>query len=81
MDLNWENKVKQNFNEWCEFWITEDGCVVAYENPSEMGGGYFARDYDGTFVYEKYVEDLYIKHDVPLFSCIAEAVKEFIHEL
>lgn len=60
----------------CNVFETEDGCVIAYENPIGKGGGFYGKNYDGSFVWEKYVEDLYSKHDVGLFSDYYSAIQE-----
>lgn len=78
-DLNWEADLPNLYLKYAEPYETLDGVVIAFEDP--VIGGFHAKDYDGSFVYEKQIEDLYIKDDVALFSCVAEAENEFVYQI
>jgi hypothetical protein len=55
---------------------TQDGFVICYENPIECGGGFYAKTYSGELVYEKYPEDLYVKHDVHIYNALEDCKNE-----
>ena len=78
IDQNYEDAIPGLYALFADFHQTQDGWVIAYENPVEMGGGFYGKTYTGEFVWEKFTEDLYTKHDVHIFNSRQEAEAEFL---
>jgi hypothetical protein len=77
IDKNFESMIPGLYATHADFFQTADGWVIAYENPTEMGSGFYGKTCDGEFVWERFIEDLYTKHDVYIFNSREDAEKEF----
>ncbi len=74
-DVNWYEAIPNLYNTHADPIQTEDGFVIAFED--EILNGFWGKTYNGEYVFERVVEDLYIKHDVHIFNNPESAMKEF----